>query len=132
DDMIVKRVAYYAAPFADFFKESKDYADGGGLRPLIAQKAGENPVIDGKLDDAAWQRAPEVPFVRGWDKARKEPFYPTTVRAVWTQEGITFGFRMQEPHPERLERNINSRDDSLAWWDDNVELLFDVTGKNEG
>jgi hypothetical protein len=132
DSVIERRIAYYAAPFAEFFKESKNYSEGGGFKPLIAQKVGENPVIDGKLDDPCWQRAQEVSFVLGWDRKKQEPTYPTTVKAVWTADGITFGFRMTEPMPERLERGIKGRDDSLAWWDDNVELLFDVTGKNEG
>jgi hypothetical protein len=73
-----------------------------------------------------------VAFVRGWDKAQVEPTYATTVRAVWTNDGVTFGFHMQEPTPDRLERKIQGHDDSMAWWDDNIELLFDVTGKNEG
>jgi hypothetical protein len=38
---------------------------------------------------------------------------------------------MHEPTPDRLERSIRGQDDSLAWWDDNVELLFDLTGRNE-
>ena len=95
-------------------------------------KVGENPAIDGKLDDAVWQRAPENAFVRGWDKKQSATKYPTTVRAVWTPDGVTFGFRMTEPTPDLIERGIKGRDDSMAWWDDNIELLFDVTGKNEG
>src|SRR5581483_4554170 len=94
DKLASERLAYTAGPFADFFKESKDYHEGGGLRPLVMQKVGENPVIDGNLDDAAWKRAPEHSFVLGWDRTKKEPAYPTTVRAVWTAEGVTFGFRM--------------------------------------
>jgi hypothetical protein len=132
DGVIQKRIAYYAGPFAPFFAESRSYADGFGLRPLLVKKAAQNPVLDGKLDDAAWQQAKEVPFVRAYDKDKKEPKYPTTARALWTEEGVTFGFRMTEPSPDRLERTIKGRDDSMAWWDDNVELLFDVTGKNEG
>jgi hypothetical protein len=132
DEVIRKRLAYYAEPFTEFFQESREYHEGGGLRPMVIQKLGENPVIDGKLDDAVWKRAPELPFVMGWDKAKKEPTYPTTVKAVWTLDGVTFGFRMTEPTPDHLERGIKGRDDSMAWWDDNVELLFDVTGKNEG
>lgn len=58
--------------------------------------------------------------------------YPTMVKAVWTEAGITFGFHMHEPTPALLEWGIKGRDDSMAWWDDNVELLFDLTGKNEG
>jgi hypothetical protein len=132
DDVLKQRLAYYAGPFAAFFKESNDYASGGGLKPLLVQKVGEDPVIDGKLDDAVWKRAGEVPFVLAYDKEKKTPKYPTTVKAVWTAAGVTFGFHMQEPTPDRLERGVKGRDDSLAWWDDNVELLFDVTGKNEG
>lgn len=132
DPMASKRVAYFATPFAEFFKESRDYHSGTGFRPLLAQKVGENPKIDGKLDDEVWKRAQELPFVLGWDKTKKAPLYPTTVKAVWTAEGVTFGFRLNEPTPDRLERGIKGRDDSMAWWDDNIEMLFDVTGKNEG
>jgi Domain of unknown function (DUF4838)/Carbohydrate family 9 binding domain-like len=132
EELSQKRIAYYAAPFALFFKESKSYAEGGGLTPLVIQRAGENPVIDGKLDDAVWARAQEVPFVRAYDKAKKEPRYATTVKAVWTADGVTFGFRLTEPTPDRIERALKGHDDSMLWWDDNIELLFDVTGKNEG
>ena len=132
DETSLKRIEYYAAPFAAFFAESKSYAEGGGLRPLLIQKVGENPKLDGKLDDAVWQRAQEVAFIRAYDKQVKEPKYPTTVRAVWTPEGITFGFRMTEPTPDQLEMRTKGHDDSNLWWDDNVEVLLDVTGKNEG
>jgi len=130
DAVIVQRIDYYAGPFKEFFKESASYAKGGALTPLIVQKVGEDPVIDGKLDDAVWKRAQEVPFVLAWQKG--EVKYPTTVKAVWTPTGVTFGFRMTEPTPDRLERGLKGHDDSMLWWDDNVELLFDVTGKNEG
>jgi hypothetical protein len=131
-ELELKRLDYYAGPFQEFFKQSKDYHCGTGLRPLVAQKVGENPTLDGKLDDAVWQRATPIEFVRGWDRKQSQCTYPTTVRAVWTADGITFGFRMTEPTPELLERGIKGRDDSMAWWDDNVELLFDPTGRNEG
>ncbi len=132
DDLVNRRIDYYAGPFSEFFQESKDYAEGSGLRPLVAVKVGENPTLDGRLDDAVWQRAEEVAFVLAYDKTKKPPTYPTSVKAVWTADGVTFGFSMREPTPERLERTIKGRDDSMAWWDDNIELLFDVTGKNEG
>ncbi len=131
-ELVLKRLEYYAGPFAEFFVRAKDYASGGGMKPLLVQKVGENPTLDGKLDDEVWKRATANAFVRGWDRKRREPTYATTVRGVWTSEGLTLGFEMQEPTPERLERNIQGHDDSLAWWDDNIELLFDVTGKNEG
>jgi hypothetical protein len=126
------RLDYYAAPLAEFFEQSRQYHSGSGVRPLLIQKVGENPKLDGQLSDAVWQRAAPLSFVRGWDKKQAECTYPTTIRAVWTQDGVTFGFHLAEPTPELLERGIKGRDDSLAWWDDNVELLFDPSGKNEG
>jgi hypothetical protein len=132
DALTLQRLDYYAAPFAAFFTASKNFAEGGGLRPLQAQKVGENPKLDGQLAEAAWSRAQELSFVGAYKTQSREPKYPTTVRAVWTAEGITFGFRMAEPTPELLEMDRQGHDDSNLWWDDNIELLFDVTGKNEG
>ena len=39
---------------------------------------------------------------------------------------------MSEPAPDRLEISNTGRDNPMAWWSDNVELLLDVTGKNQG
>ncbi|MBM4051024.1 MAG: DUF4838 domain-containing protein, partial [Planctomycetes bacterium] len=76
-ELALTRIDYYAGPFAKFFEDSRNFAEGGGLRPLLTQKVGENPKLDGKLDDALWQQAQEVTFVRALDKQRKEPKYPT-------------------------------------------------------
>ncbi|NQU96580.1 MAG: carbohydrate-binding family 9-like protein [Chloroflexi bacterium] len=132
DRRVLDRVAYYAAPFADFFAESCDYAEGTGRTVLVAQKAGENPAVDGRLTDPAWQRAALVSFVRALDKKVKQPQFPTTVKAVWTADGVTFGFRMAEPKPDRLVRTIRGHDDPMAWWNDNVEVFLDVTGQRTG
>jgi len=47
-------------------------------------------------------------------------------------DGVTLGFRMEEPAPDRMVRTIRSRDDSAAWWNENVEFFLDVTGRGEG
>ena len=39
---------------------------------------------------------------------------------------------MVEPLTDKLERDIEGRDASLAWWNDNVELLLDVSGDGTG
>ena len=46
---------------------------------------------------AAWKSADPLSFIRARDKDHQECKYPTTVQAVWTPDGITFGFRMTEP-----------------------------------
>ena len=54
--------------------------------------------------------------------------YPTTVQAVWTPEGVTFGFRMTEPTPDKLFL----KEAPGSWVNDNVEIFFDATGKGSG
>jgi len=126
------RLDYYAPTLEDFFAESELMA-GRGFKPLQAQKVGENPSIDGQLDDPQWQRAVPSEFVQATGAGRGEPArYPTAIRAVWTTDGITFGFHLSEPTPDLLETVNGGHDNGNMWWDDNVELFLDVTGKNEG
>lgn len=131
-EMILKRLDYIAPPLEAFFKESREYAEGTGKTALVARKVGENPKIDGKLDEALWEVAPPVSLIRATDRERKEPYYPTTLKAVWTFDGVTFGFHMAEPTPDRLTRDIKGKDDSIAWWNDNVEIFIDATGTLTG
>ena len=128
----LQHLDYVERPFQDFFQEFHTVVEGKGARPLVAQKVAENPVIDGKLDDQAWTRAPAAALVKSVKKKEVEPKYPTRLKAIWTLDGVTFGFHCAEPSPTTLVRKLKSRDDSMAWWDDNVELFLDVTGKREG
>ncbi len=87
------------------------------------------PVIDGKLDEAAWEAAPASTMEKN---KGKEPNFKTEVKAIWTLDGITFGFKCEEPDPDQLYVPLTSADDPTLWHNDNVELFLDVTGKNEG
>ncbi len=132
DALSAQRVEYYAAPFDAFVAEYETVVEGKGVRVLTAHKVPENPKIDGKLDDAVWQRAMETSLVKLVAGKEVEPKYATKVKAVWTAEGITYGFHMAEPAPQSLVRNITARDDSNAWWNDNIEIYIDATGKAGG
>ncbi len=133
DTLVMKRLDYCAPALNDFFKESKDLGEGTGLKPLKAVKVGEDPTIDGRLDDKAWELAEAVPFVKADGKDfGKAPDYPTELKAVWTLTGITFGFRMSEPEPDKLVTKNGGHDNGALWWDDNVEIFLDVTGRKEG
>lgn len=133
DDLVSARLAYYAHPtMDDFFKEAETLS-GKGFKPLAAQKVGENPIIDGKLDDPQWQRAQPNTFVAaGGPKQGQPSHYATEIKAVWTTEGITFAFKMTEPTPARLCVDNGGHDNGTIWWDDNVELLLDPSGKQLG
>lgn len=132
DKLVTERLEYYEKPLIAFFNEADIYG-GKGLKPLAMQKVGEDPLMDGKLDDPIWQRSTPVSFVIASGKQMGEPVkYPTEARAVWTNSGVTFGFRMTEPTPNLLETANGGHDNGTIWWDDNFEILLDPTGKKEG
>lgn len=131
DPVHAARLAYYAPALELYIKASKKFENPNALRPLRMQKVGAMPKIDGKLDDACWQRAAANTFVMAHPKQGK-PHYKTTVRGVWDAHGLALAFYMQEPTPERLETRNGGIDNPNMWWDDNVEIFLDVTGKSEG
>ena len=134
DELVTRRIEYYAKPMQAFFAESKQYVEGTGIKPLNVYQTADDPAIDGKLDEECWKGIEPVPFVRAYDRKQAEPTYPTSLMAVWSRRGVTFGFHMAEPTPDKLKRDIgpDSRDASLMWWNDNVEIFLDVTGQRTG
>ncbi len=133
DPLALKRLDYLAPDLEEFFTESRNWAEGTGFRPLLLQKVGEPPVMDGKLTDAQWERAQANSLVVATGKDKGKPAtYPTTVQGLWTPDGVYLGFRMTEPAPDRLETRHGGHDNGEMWWDDNVELFLDPAGQNAG
>jgi hypothetical protein len=139
DAQAAGRLAYFADCFDDFFQEYAAVMEGAGQRILEAQKVDANPTVDGNLDDAVWAKAVPATLVGAHVYPVKragsqdiECKYPTAVRAVYTLDGITFGFRMTEPDPANLKRVVRTNDHALTWQDDCVEIFLDPTGKNLG
>jgi hypothetical protein len=131
DELVLKRIAYYEIPFKPFLAEVGDAATMPRTS-LIAKRVGQDPKIDGKLDEETWSRAEAVPFVRAYDRNVKEPKYPTSLKAIWTARGVTFGFAMSDPTPNLIAHSRTGRDNEQLWWDDCVEILVDPTAKNQG
>ncbi len=132
DALVTARLDYYEPALKEFYSESEVMA-GRGFQPLHAQKVGKDPVIDGKLDDPEWKRARPNSFVQATGGSKGKPArYATSVQAVWSLDGVTFGFRLSEPTPQLLETVNGGHDNGNMWWDDNVEIFLDVTGKSEG
>lgn len=135
DAQAARRLAWFSAIFQAGFDEYATVMEGTGVQPITAVKVAKNPVIDGVLDEPDWQKAEPV-FLKKYDeygtKKQVEVKYPTAAKALFTLEGITFGIRMTEPHPDKLKREIKTNDNGLTYWDDCLELFLDSTGKNEG
>ena len=134
DDPVLKqRLDYYEKPFADFYAEYEVVMEGKGVRPLVAKKVPENPMVDGKLDDKAWGKAVETTFRRHVKNGEDaEPRHPTWVKAVWTGDGVTFGIRCSEKSPNKLRTDNANRDDGGLWGQDCVEVFLEPSGKGGG
>jgi hypothetical protein len=133
NDVVTRRLDYYAPALRAFFDESKLLSEGAGIKPLNVYQVAEEPTIDGKLEEQAWKGIEPVHFVKA-SKTKDEAKFPTELRAVWTRSGITFGFRMTEPEMDKLKNDIGkeTRDASLMWWNDNVEIFLDPSGERRG
>jgi len=81
----------------------------------------EEPVLDGKIEDAVWNTAPEAKgfFILGKTNAAVER--PTSFRAGWTTNALYLAVKCIEPTPEKLV--ANQADDGKVWWDDSIELF---------
>lgn len=94
----------------------------------------EAPVVDGALEDAAWQDLPEATglFVcrAGGAGARDGEFAwrkPTSFRIGWDSEALYVAVRCKEPFNHLLDP---MRGDGAALWDDNsVEVLVSPDGR---
>jgi len=83
----------------------------------------EPPVIDGKLDDAAWQQAQGVTlgFLTGrWEK----PTQKTEARVLADDRAIYFAVRCHEAEPQRVTAAGERRDGPL-WEGDTIEFFLD-------
>lgn len=127
DNVYRRRVEFFGHAIDMFMEESRRYHEGTGIPTLPVLKAGGDPVVDGKLDEPIWRDAVAQPFVRAKDPDNPEPEAPTTVRAVWTKDGITLAFRMTEPNPEKMRASRTARDQDV-FWDDCIETFLDIRG----
>ena len=50
------------------------------------------------------------------------------MQAVWTERGVTFGFKLLEPEPDKI-RAVSTVHDQSVFGDDCIEIFLDVTGE---
>jgi hypothetical protein len=88
--------------------------------------------LDGKLDEAAWQKAPANTNFAWPTGAVKRPAIPgdvqTTFRAVYDDEALYIGVRCNEPKMDELTVKAAPMRDAAMWSDDDIELFLDPVG----
>ena len=87
----------------------------------------EAPVLDGVLDDVAWEQAEEVieTFIQVFPTEGGEPTQRTEVRIVTDGKTLYFGVRNHDTNPEQMVINRGLRDD-LLFVDDRFNIVVDT------
>ena len=90
---------------------------------LKAVRADHPPALDGVLDDAVWQRAPQITqFVEsgGYPAQRGH-----SLRLVYTIDGLYLGTRFDKESDDVLRAEHVERDDGYLWQDEGLEVFLD-------
>jgi hypothetical protein len=92
--------------------------------------AGERIQLDGRLDDAAWQRAPlHEAFVQylPLDRQPPPPGYRTTLQVLAEADALVIGIRAFDPNPAEIRAPLVRRD-QVRRDQDFVSVLIDAVG----
>lgn len=84
---------------------------------IQAGRCAQPPVIDGNLDDLAWQACTPITF-------EVPPGLKTEFRVAYNQDGLYFSGWAQEPNPEGLKAAATG-EIPATWEDDDLEIYLD-------
>ncbi len=80
------------------------------------------PVVDGKIDDAAWQNAPWTErFIDIEGDSKPLPTWDTRAKMTWTAEGLYIAAELLEPHVWAYLKNH----DDIVFYDNDFEVFID-------
>ncbi|MBW2703680.1 MAG: carbohydrate-binding family 9-like protein [Deltaproteobacteria bacterium] len=92
-------------------------------KSLRAIRATNPPVIDGRMDDPVWRKAPVSPAFVETMTGKPSPL-KTTVRAAWDDKNLYLLFDMPDPD---VWGEFDKRDDKL-WTQEAAEIFIDADG----
>ena len=100
------------------------FAIGGGRRSVQAQRATEPPIIDGRLDDAAWRDSVLITdFTQTNPVEGAPPTERTEVRIAYDADHLYFAFYAHYTDPAQMRANRADRDRFRR--DDWIAVMFD-------
>jgi hypothetical protein len=91
----------------------------GKIARYTAYRASAPPVIDGRLDEADWQRAPRSPRFRDLITGART-IHDTRAALLWDDECLYVGFWIEEPF---VEAALTERD-ALIYTENDVEIFI--------
>jgi hypothetical protein len=98
-------------------------------RAYVCARAESPPVIDGRLDDPAWQASAWTEdFVDIMGPSRPAPLHRTRARMLWDDERFYVGAEITEPH---VWGTLTERD-AVVFHDNDFEVFLDPDGDTHG
>ena len=126
DAVYRRRIDFWREGCAEFFKGSAAHAKGTAYEPVRVQKVTDQPKIDGVLDDTAWKLAIPSKFVPAFNKDPKAKLRDGgELRAVWTPQGVTFGFRCDEHAIEHFQKTAAK----MSFGNETLDIFIDPSGE---
>jgi tetratricopeptide (TPR) repeat protein len=88
-------------------------------------------VIDGKLDDEAWQDCPVASTCRLRElQTGRQPIFGTRVKSLWIGNNLYFAIRCDEHPGEKPNISATKKDDSALWYGDAIEVLLETESRS--
>ncbi|MFH1144539.1 MAG: DUF5916 domain-containing protein [Candidatus Eisenbacteria bacterium] len=87
---------------------------------------GDRPLIDGRIDETAWERVPWAgDFTQHSPNEGAPPSQPTEFKILYDDEALYIAYRAWDTQPERIKRQLGRRDYFPGDW---VEINIDSRG----
>ena len=98
----------------------------GTTIPTLRAERRDGPILlDAKLDEPAWQKAPAgTEFTQSYPKARQTPTQRTEVRVLYDDDALYVGVKMFDAHPDSIAAQLARRDAS-GIYSDWVHVIID-------
>lgn len=98
----------------------------------VKPKSG-NIIIDGKIEESAWQNIPvHANYYEYWKNNPKPGALKTTCRMTYDENGLYMAVVNYEDNISALKRTIFERDNGSIWTDDCGEFFFDTEADGIG
>ncbi len=100
------------------------------ISSYIVPKTTAPIVVDGKLDEPDWKKAPLIDEFQPWGGGAKSELAPTRVWFVQEADALVIAAECMEEFPNALlARAVH---DGPIWNDDHLEFFFDPAGERKG
>jgi hypothetical protein len=97
-----------------------------GKPSLAAVKIEQGPVVDGKLDDPVWQKAPVGgPLIQYEPKQNTSASERTEFRVLYDEKNLYLGIWCYDSEPDKIIARLMEREGPM-WLDDGVTIVLDT------